>query len=60
MAKCIQLRPLNDAGYVEHTVVAYLDCVPVKYFVEFGSFWEVLVDKLKEFAGVGRNVFDVR
>ena len=35
---------LDDAGYVGHKAVTYLDRAPVEYFAEFGSFGEVLVD----------------
>ena len=38
---------LDDAGYVGHTPVNYLNCVIVKYFVELGSLGKVLVDELK-------------
>ena len=37
---------LDDAGYVGHTVITYLDSAHVEYFVELGSFGEVLVDLL--------------
>ena len=37
---------LDNAGYVGHTAVTYLNCVPVEYFVELGSFGKVFVDEL--------------
>ena len=52
---------LDDAGYAGHTAVTYLNCAPVEYFPEFGSFGEVLVDELQErFAGAGCDVYTVR
>ena len=52
---------LDDAGYAGHTAVTYLDCAPVEYFAEFGSFGEVLVDEFQErFADVGCNIFTAR